>query len=258
MSDTNETIPQDVHTPDAQPDTPKSVELDGMSEFSFGGEKYTPDRLQEVLSQYKTLETQSKEFQESKKFEDNLEADIDKVLENPNLVHQFKQIYPKKYHSYIDRLVKNSAPQSAQGSNSQPAQVPKEFLQTVDDVKFLKDHIFQTQVEAANAKIDTIVKPLFDKYPMAIEDQVYAKAESVLAKGQKLTEAAWERLVRESHEGISKKADQFYAAKMKSQIEKGKQGKDTGSGGANPGQAPVKPKNFDDAYDAMMKHVRTR
>jgi len=79
-----------------------------------------------------------------------------------------------------------------------------------------------------------------------------------LAKGQKLSDAAWERLVRESHEGISKKADQFYANKMKAQLDKGKQGKDIGAGGVTPGQAPRKPRNFDEAREQMLEHLKAR
>lgn len=245
---------------EAQAEAPKAVELDGLSEFSFSGEKYTPDRFQEILSQYKTYETQVKEFSEKKRFDENLETDLDNVLQNPHLAQRFKEIYPKSYHGILDRLLKTGQATAQGQSNAQPqaAQLPKEFLQTAEDVKFLKEHIFQTQVKAANAELDTILNPLFEKYKLANEEQVYAKAEAMLAKDQKMTPAVWERIVRESHEGISKKADAFYGEKLKSQLEKGKQGKDVGAGGVTPGHAPKKARNFDEAYDEMLKHVGAR
>ncbi len=260
MTENNEINQQETSAPETIESAPKATELDGLSEFSFGGEKYTPDRFQEILSQYKTYETQAKEYSENKKFEENLETDLDNVLQNPHLAQRFKEIYPKKFHGIVDRMLKTGQAQAQgqQTSQQQQAQLPKELLQTVDDVKFLKDHIFKTQVEAANAKLDALLPPLFKKFPLANEEQVYAKAEAVFAKNQPMTDAAWERLVRESHEGISKKADQFYSEKLKTQLEKGKQGKDVGPGGVTPGQAPKKAKNFDEAYQEMLKHVQAR
>lgn len=256
----NNAIEQQSAPAETQSEAPKVAELDGLSEFSFGGEKYTPDRFQEILSQYKTYEAQSKEYSENKRFEENLETDLDNVLQNPHLAQRFKEIYPKKFHGVLDRLLKTGQTQ-AQGQSAQAQQqmqLPKELLQTVDDVRFLKDHIFQTQVNAANAQLDAMLPPLFKKYPLASEEQVYAKAEAMLAKNQSMTATVWERLVRESHEGISKKADAFYGEKLKSQLEKGKQGKDVGAGGVTPGHAPKKARNFDEAYAEMLKSVQTR
>jgi hypothetical protein len=259
MTENNE-ISQQTPAAEAPAEAPKVTELDGLSEFSFGGEKYTPDRFQEILSQYKTYSDQFKEISEQKKFEENLETDLDNVLQNPHLAQRFKEIYPKKFHGILDRMLKTgqATAQGQQASQPQQAQLPKEILQSLDDVKFLKDHVFQTKVEAANAKLDAMLPPLFKKYSLANEEQVYAKAEAVLAKGQSLSDAAWERLVRESHEAISKKADAYYGEKLKSQLEKGKQGKDVGPGGVTPGQAPKKAKNFDQAYEEMLKSVQTR
>jgi len=264
MTENTEVVPQETSAPAESAETPKLTELDGLSEFSFGGKKFTPDKFQEILSQHDSWSGQVKEFGETKKFDENLEVDLDNVLQNPHLAQRFKEIYPKKYHGILDRLLKTGQA-SAQGQQtSQPQQpaLPKEFLnefgQTVNDVRFLKDHIFQAQVETANAKLDAILPPLFKKYPLANEEQVYARAEATLAKDQALSDAAWERLVRESHEGISKKADQFYNQKLKAQLEKGKQGKDVGPGGVTPGQAPKRARNFDDAYEEMIKHIQTR
>jgi len=262
MTENTEGVQQDVQPAGDNQDAPaKAFELDGVSEFSFGGEKYTPDRFQEILSQYKTYESQVKEASENKKFEENLETDIDNVLHNPHLAQRFKEVYPKKYHGIIDRFLKTGqAPAQGQSQNSQQQSggIPKELLPVVDDVKFLKEHVFKAQVETANAKLDALLPPIFKKYPLANEEQVYARAEAALAKGQSLSDAAWERLIRESHEGITKKADEFYNQKLKSQLEKGKQGRDVGPGGVTPGQAPRKAKNFEEAYQEMLKSVQTR
>lgn len=262
MTENMEVDQQDLSQQTEAAETPpKAFELDGVSEFSFAGEKYSPDKLQEILSQNKTYEAQVKEYSEGKKFEENLETDLDNVLQNPHLAQRFKEIYPKKYHGIVDRILKTGQTQAqgqSQNNQQQSGGIPKELLPVVDDVKFLKEHVFKAQVETANAKLDALLPPIFKKYPLASEEQVYARAEAVLAKGQTLSDAAWERLVRESHEGITKKADQFYNQKLKSQLEKGKQGKDIGPGGVTPGQAPKKAKNFDEAFNEMLKSVQAR
>ncbi len=77
-----------------------------------------------------------------------------------------------------------------------------------------------------------------------------------MAKDQKMNDATWERLIRESHEAFVKRADQYHGEKIKNQLEKGKQGKDIGIGGATPGQAPKRTKGFDGAYEEMMAALK--
>jgi len=260
MIENKEVVSQDVQTPESQPEPQKAFELDGVSEFSFGGEKYTPDKFQEILSQYKTYGDQVQEYSENKKFEENFEFDLDRVLQDPKLLPQLEKVYPPFYVQIAHKILK-SGQSSAQGQQASQPQggIPKEMLPFIDDVKFLKSHVENTQVEAANAKIESFVMPLFKKYPLAVEEQVWSRAETMLAKNPKqgISDATWERLVRESHESFKKRADVFQNEQVKSQIEKGKQGKDVGPGGMTPGQAPKKAKNFDEAYEAMLKHVQS-
>ncbi len=240
--------------------TPSMTELDGLSEFSFQGEKYTPDQLHKMFSEHKTYASQADEYKKEKEYSDNLQIDLDNVLADPRLADKFKATYPKKYHPILDRYLSTNGQPPAQSGPAQPAPLPKEFLNDFQAMRqkimTMEQRDFENATAAASAKIDAIMPKLLEKYPMAIEDQVYTRAEAVINSKQKLTDQVWERLVRESHEQFQKKADRVYGEKMKSQLEKGQRGADVGPGGASPGQAPVKPKTFAEAQAAMMEHVR--
>lgn len=234
--------------------------LDGISEFTFQEQKYTPEKLSEILREYQKLNEQSKSFADQERFEKNLEADLDAVLEDPRLAAKFKSVYPAKYHGIVDRLLRDQRQEPTAQPQTAQSSLPKEFLSEFEQLKgklaFFEDRAYQTEVKAANAQIDKIVTPLFQKFPMAVEDVVFLKAEQAIAKDGPLSDKAWERIVRESHEANKKKSDQFNERQLKAQLEKGQRGQDTGPGGAAPGQAPVKPRNFGEAQEALLKHLR--
>ncbi len=240
--------------------TPSLTELDGLSEFTFQGEKYTPDQLHKMFSEHKTYAEQADTYKKEKEYSDNLQIDLDNVLADPRLVEKFKATYPKKYHAIVDKYLATNGQAPAQSQPAQGASLPKEFQNEFSQVKerlqMFEQRAFQAEVESANAKIEAIVPKLLEKYPMADETSVYSKAEQILQSGQKLTEKTWERIVRETHDQFQKRADRVYGAKLKSQIEKGQRGSDTGPGGASPGQAPVKPRTFAEAQAAMLESIR--
>jgi hypothetical protein len=255
------TAASNTEAPAAAPETtPSLTELDGLSEFTFQGEKYTPDQLHKFITEHKSFSEQASEYKKEKEYADNLQIDLDNVLADPRLAEKFKATYPKKYHAVLDGYLRTNGQAPAQSNPAQPASLPKEFLNDFNlmrqEMQTIKQREFENATAAASAKIDAILPKLLEKYPMAIEDQVYSRAEKMLHDKQVLNEQAWERLVRESHNQFQKRADRVYGEKMKSQLEKGQRGADSGPGGASPGQAPVKPRTFAEAQAAMMEHVR--
>lgn len=236
---------------------PSITSLDSLSEFEFQGQKLTPDRLQEVFNGYKTLSERQKAYEGEEKFIKNLDADIEAVLENPALADKFKSTYPEKYHRVLDRVMARMNPQ-AQSQSTLPKSFLDEFGQLKSGYEQLQKHLHQMAVESANAKLDATLPKLWEKFPLANEDQVLAKAEAFLAQGGKLTEQTWERLAKESHEFVSKKADAFYKKQLGTQLEKGQMARDVGPGGAAPGKAPVKVKTFADAEKAMIEHLKSQ
>lgn len=260
-------VSQETTTPAAgaetatAPEAPQAVDLDGLSEFTFQGEKYSPDKLHKIFGEWKSHSEKLSEYEKEVQFANNLQIDLDNVLNDPRLADKFKATYPKKYHAILDRYLMSNgqAPAQSQTAQGPTPSLPKEFMsefnQMKDRLNFHEQRAFEAEVQAANAKIDAMMPELLKKYDMAVEDQVYMRAEALLQQGQKLTEKTWERLCRESHEAMSKKADQVYGAKLKAQLEKGQRGQDVGPGGATPGSAPRKARNFDEAQEEMLKHV---
>lgn len=240
-------------------DAPQLTSLDALSEFEFQGEKYTPDQLHEIITGYKSLSDRQSSSASDERYLANIDVDIEAVLEKPSLAAKFKEIYPQKFHSILDRVLKSSG--KTQDSQSPTnGQLPREFLDEFGQLKqgyqSLANQVHQYAVQAANAKIEAILPKLIEKYPMAIEDQVLARAEAFLSNGGKLTDAYWERLVRESHDVAQKKADAYYKRQLEGQLQKGKSGADAPAGGATPGMAPRKIKSFADAEKAMIEHLR--
>lgn len=244
--------------PEQTQEMPQIADLDGMSKWSFQGKEYTPEEWHEIFTGYQTLSKQAKTWEEKSKFESSFEVDLQTVLKDPTRAQEFKAVYPKSYHSILDKLLEKPAPASAQSTPAQPS-LPKEFLSEFEQLKerlsFHEKRAYDAEVQAADARLNSVLPPLFKKFEMANEEQVYARAEALLQKGQTLTDKTWERLVRESHEQIQKKADQVYSAKIKKQTEVGQRSADSGPGGAAPGQAP-KRRSFDEATEAMIAHVR--
>lgn len=253
----SQTPDQPQSAPSEQSQAQAAIDLDGVSEFTFQGQKLTPDQLLEIMNGYKTLSESQKSYAQEQKFIENLEADLDNVMKDPSLAQKFKEIYPPKFHPLVDKILRSSGQASAAQPNSAQNALPQElqqkFMTLEQRLKFFEDRAYQAEVASAQAQIDKITEPLFKKFPLAIEDQVFARAEAYIEKGHKLTEKVWERLIRESHETIEKRFDQVNGAKLKAQIEKGKRGADVGPGGATPGQAPMKAKTLEEAREQMLK-----
>lgn len=244
---------------EAAPQAPEIVDIDGLSEFSFQGEKRNPDWLHKMSQEHQSYSQKVKEWEKEIEFSNNLQIDLDNVLNDPRLVEKFKATYPQKYHAILDRYLMSNGQAPAPSNNASASSLPKEFMsefnQMKDRLNFHEQRAYQAEVQSANAKLDAVLPPLFSKYELANEDQVYARAEVLLQGGQKLTDKTWERLVRESHDSMTKKADQVYSARLKTQLEKGQRGQDVGPGGATPGAAPKKLRGFDAAREAAIESI---
>lgn len=248
-------------TQDTTASAPSVTDLDGLSEFVFQGEKYTPDLLLERLNEHKKLSETARSRAEREEFDKHFEADRVKLLKDPSLADQFRQKYPKDYHWILEFLPQGQRQETAQPNAAQSA-LPKEYLEKLEamerELQGFKHESFQTKTQAELAKIDKITQPLFQKFELADEEAVWAKADALLSRGVKLTEKTWERLIRENHEKIEKRADQRHGAKLKEQLEKGRRASDVGPGGSAPGQAPQTPRTFAEAQEAMLKSIGAR
>ncbi len=251
-----------VETTQGQAPAQEVLNLDSHSQWKYQDQTYTPDSWGQLVNEHKEWQGQVSEYKEAQRFVDNFEIDLEKVLNDPSLVSRFKQVYPQKlYHGIVDRLLNNPRQAPAQANTAQ-ATLPKEFLNEFNQIKGVVQTFAQESAQAkeaaAAAHLDAMLPKVLTKYPLASEIEVLTRAEALLNGKQKVTDATFERLARESHETQSKRSDQYYGTKLKTQMEKGAKGRDTGPGGGTPGHAPVKPRTFDEAREAMLKAVGAR
>lgn len=232
------------------PAQPQITNLDSLSEFEFQGEKYTPSRLQEVFQGYQSLSKEADSYKRYKDYALNIDHDIENVIEGRASADKFKSIYPQEFHEKLERAL-----QAKQGTQNQ---LPRDVLNRLSKVDSIEQRLEAIAIENANAKLDALIPKLMEKHPLANEDMVYAKAEAFLSQGGKLTDAVWERFAKESHDSINKRAEAFYKKQLKAQTDKGEAGKDAGPGGTPPGKAPVKPRTFQEAQDAMIAELKSK
>lgn len=244
MTDTG-TAPEVVEQ--SQEQAPSVTDLDGLSEFKFQGQSYTPEKLAKLFQEREAF---SKDAQHAN-FAKNLEVDLDYLLQDPSALEKFMQIYPREYHALAKKYAQLSRPDASKPESTQSTQLPKEFLDKINGLESRVGRYERMAHEAEVAKheahLQKTVDPLFEKYDFASSDAVYAKAEAMIASGYQMTDAAWERLIKENHLANEKRFEARHNAKVKEQIEKGNQARDTGSGGSAPGHSQGGPKNWEQA-----------
>lgn len=242
---TDTSAPEATETSTEQ--APSITDIDGLSEFKFQGKSYTPEKLAGFFKERETLAKDA----EHANFAKNLEVDLDYLLQDPSALEKFMQIYPREYHALAKKYASFSRPDASKPENSQSTQLPKEFLDKVNGleskVQRYERMAHEAEVAKHEAHLQKTVDPLFAKYDFASSDAVYAKAEAMIASGYQMTDSAWERLIRENHLANEKRFEARHNAKVKEQIEKGNQAKDTGPGGSAPGHSQGAPRTWEQA-----------
>ena len=231
----------------------KLVDLAALDKFTFEGKEWTLKDLknsilmhQDYTRKTQTLAQERQRLEESSKFDLNLRHDLANVAANPALAAEFKKIYPKEYHNYLSWVMKEA--QQNESEQQQPA-IPKEFTSRIESIE---SKLFEKEVEAESARIDSIIEKFSKQYDMADVDLVLSRAEALSNKGTKLDEKTWEQLFKSTHDALESKFKDKYSKRAKEQQEASSKAKDTRPGGGVPGQSPVVPKNLREAREHMI------
>lgn len=221
---------------DEAPKTQEEIaELEKLARVKFDGREWTPEQLKKSIMMHSDYTKKTQEIAQDRKFFDNLPHDLAKVRTNPQLVHEFKKVYPEKFHNYLDMLGVNEEPKQEKPVDL--TGIPKELIERLHRVE---SYVKEKEVAVAEASLDKTISTLAQKYPSANEDVVLAKAQAYLDRGDELTEEAWDKLFKENHD----KMEAFFETKYKDRLTKtkqaAKQAKDTRSGGGIVGEAPKK------------------
>lgn len=263
-------------TPETTPQGNKQVEtdleLDRLDRFKFRGQELTPEELDRAILRQQDYTRKTQELAAKSKFQTNLKADLEHVRANPELAERFKKVYPAEYHEYLD-LVLSQSEQSGQVDEQDLSEMStKELMALKKEIQALKakvsrvddiDEVFkEREREAADKHLDNIFQKFSDKFPYAIEDTVLNKAQALLDLNRdnpnfKLTEAAWERLFKQSNDEHFKTFEAKYRSQVENQLKKSEKASDSAPGGSAVGRAPKK-WTFNDAEQAVIQELTQR
>lgn len=240
----------------AEPTAPEQVEgntpaMDDVPElpekFKWEGKEHARDSfLKERLMQSDYTKKMQEVSTTKAIYEKHLSADLPKLQRNPALLEQFKRSYPKELHYLGEMLVgKSGTPGSTQPPS---AEKDPEIQAALDEIRSFKEERQTELVERASQTIDSMFSKFQPKYVMAPEGLVLTIADSILSNkkaenpGQvaKLIDADWERAFKSAHEVVKGLADKHYSGLVNQQKEASARGKDMGTGGGIPGDAPKK------------------
>ena len=242
-------VEQTEGTPDAAQENPSVLELDAVEKFKFQGREWTPKELQNAYLMQSDYTKKTQAIAEERKFYDNLSVDLAAISKNPALVSEFKRIYPEKYHSYLSYVTPKQAEQMQQPAEKS---IDPEFMSRFES---LERSIREKEAAAIEAELDVKFKQLGEKYPMADEEAVIARAQSLLNKGQDLNDNTWDALWKSVNDVNQKKFEQVYQNKVKEQKTANIRGRDVAAGGGTVGQAPTKPRTIKEATDLLMSDM---
>ena len=221
------------------------LDLDKAEKFRFDNREWTAKELKDSMMFQSDYTKKTQALSEERKYYDNLAYDLDAVKQNPDLAEKFKGIYPEKFHKLLGYV--STPPQTQTPANNPVSQQPPEVSQWIKRLETVEGRFKEQEVSAINAELDAKFSKLSEKYPMADEEAVIARAQSYMDQGHKLDDKSWDKLWSAVHEKNQKLADQYYANKVKQQTSANQKGRDIAAGGGTPGRAPVKARSVNEA-----------
>ena len=242
------------------------LDLDSHQKFKFQGKEWTPEELHESILRQQDYTKKTQAIAQERKYYANLQADLREVRQNPALADEFRKIYPAQFHAYLDVILEQSQStqqgQPGQGQQSYNRdELPPAVQAALKRLEKIEAHIegqdkasYEQQVSSIEKDLGNTLDGLNGKYQFAVEEAVLTKAEALIAKGHKLTAAAWERLYQANHEANLAKWQKYDSAQKKEQLKRSQEGADIGRGGGAPG-AGRKAKTIGDATEEMIRSL---
>ncbi len=276
-SDSDQNLAPDVQNPPIEETmspqqeaevTAAIAELEKMPKFKFEGQEWTPEDLrkailrqrdytkktQELAEQKKAWETSQKEAQ---KFDENIDADIERVLSNPSVyVKEFMRVYPQKYHSKLQKALERAHREGQSQTSPQPmrfAHAP-EYVDLLSQINELRSGLTQNQTKRHETSIDLNLEKFGQKYPdanTAIGKQLVLARLNDMTKGDEtlaeIPEENWDSVYKAVDQEMKELFKSRYGDLVRKQSQANAKGRDVASGGGTPTKAPEKFKSFKEA-----------
>lgn len=245
--------------------------------IKIGDQEFTLAELQKGHMRQQDYTRKTQELAQDRKFADNLDADLEKIAGDPALLVEFKRIYPPKYHALGDRAARYSgkAAETNPGAGNKGDQKGDPELmakiQKLEDAETKRAaEAREREIKSYEQEIETTMKELGPKFPLANDDLVLVKAQQLLhhlrVKAQergedagkvKLTKQHWERVYKLTHEQSEKAYQAHFNKQRQKQQGAHSQGRDVAAGGGAPGQAPAGMK-LKDVKDHMIASLEAK
>jgi hypothetical protein len=239
------------------------ADLEKIGTFKYQGKTWNVGELEKAIlrQQDYTKKTQSvseerKAIEEDRKYYDNLYYDLEKVKANPKLANEFINLYPEKFHSYLENVLSYSNTQVQQQYETPTptyAQPDIKLLSRLDRL----EKTYQTQeVEKATQSIQTTMDSMAKKYPDALPEVCLARAYEAHNAKVKMTPEVWEDIYKTSDKQMKSWAKERYGDMVKKQTTANEKARDVKSGGDTLGRAPKTFNKFDDITNNMMASLK--
>lgn len=244
---------QEKEAPEAEETTEAKALLDltKAEKFLFKGQEWTPQDLEKAMLRQQDYTKKTQAIAEERKYFDNLSADLQRVKANPDLVEEFKKVYPEKFHGYVDVLGIQAA--KKEEPQSKGAELPREFLERIERIE---GAFTEKEKETFNAKLDSIEQSMKGKYRYANATDVYGAADEFFkengVKPRDVDEKMMEPFFKASHEYNLSLFKEWQKEQLKTAKETNDRAGDIGRGGGTPGQAPKKYRNLDEVADDII------
>lgn len=215
------------------------LDLSKVDKFILNGKEMTLKQLESERMMQADYQRKTQEIAEVRKYSENFQADFRSVLDNPNLLGEFKKIYPVQYHQAVEhalsRMSRSQEPQ--QGTTTQD-QLVKQLVE--DAVGPIRTELDQYKTDAAVKQLDGIFSEMKGKFPQADEEFVLARLQMMKDQDVQINKAKVEEVFKHFHERDQKAKETYHMEQLNKQKQANAKAKDVPSGGGIPGQAPKK------------------
>lgn len=218
------------------------IDLDKIEKFKMHGEEWTRDKLASAMLRQADYTRKTQELAKDRKYTDNLAYDIANVLKNPSMVEQFKKVYPKEFHKYLDpyaSYLTQTKPQDGEGNKQ--ASADPQLLARVDQIE---ERFRKEEVKTAEVLLEGVFKKYSEKYPYADETSVISRSLALMeqrtrnGESDNLTQEDWNKVFKAENDRVEALAKSRYQNTVKQQLQANRKAKDVGSGGDAVGHSP--------------------
>lgn len=227
------------------------LDLGTVERFRFKDKEWTPDDIEKAILRQEDYTRKTQGLAEERKYYDNLSADLEHIKLNPSLAARFKEVYPEKFHGYLNYVMGQAKASGQATSNTESQQgIDPKVLSRLESVE---KRFYETDVKAKEEWLDAQFTKNQSKYPFAQEAIVIAKAQARLERKEALDDKAMEDIFKEAHAATEKMFKEHQKTMNTNQLKANAKGRDVPKGGGIPGQAPVVARTIKEAQEIALR-----